>query len=165
MIIRKKPPKPHPPGTPFRHENHPRPVSRRDFLAAGYLGAQGMVIGSAWLGALLKSRNARAAGLDSDILPLLVSNQCNVPAGGGGLPYICFRRYDRTRERHEPANATLRLINTIETRSRIAQCRAGGKPIYTAVSGLHCGCAKPLPPLKGRHARTDPGTARGTEGS
>jgi hypothetical protein len=90
MIIRKKPPKPHPPGTPFRHENHPRPVSRRDFLAAGYLGAQGMVIGSAWLGALLKSRNARAAGLDSDILPLLVSNQCNVPAGGGGLPYICF---------------------------------------------------------------------------
>ncbi len=90
MIIRKKPPKPHPPGTPFRHENHPRPVSRRDFLAAGFLGAQGMVIGSAWLGALLKSRNARAAGLDSDILPLLVSNQCNVPAGGGGLPYICF---------------------------------------------------------------------------
>ena len=91
MIIRKKPPKPHAPGTPFRHENHPRPVSRRDFLAAGFLGAQGMVIGSAWLGALLKSQNARAAGgLDGDILPLLASNQCNVPAGGGGLPFICF---------------------------------------------------------------------------
>jgi hypothetical protein len=91
MIIRKKLPKPHPPGTPFRHENHPRPVSRRDFLAAGFLGAQGMVIGSAWLGALLKAQNARAAGgLDSDILPLLANSQCNVPAGGGGLPYICF---------------------------------------------------------------------------
>jgi hypothetical protein len=89
MIIRKKPPKPHPPGTPFRHENHPRPVSRRDFLAAGYLGAQGMVIGSAWLGAVLKSQNARA-GLDTDIVPLLANTQCNVPAGGGGLPYICF---------------------------------------------------------------------------
>ncbi|HEY8052191.1 MAG TPA: hypothetical protein VIE42_05240 [Steroidobacteraceae bacterium] len=93
MIIRKKPPKPHPPGTPFRHENHPRPVSRRDFLAAGYLGAQGMVIGSAWLGGLLKSQNARAAGgpgLDADILPLRANTQCNVPNGGGGLGYICF---------------------------------------------------------------------------
>ncbi len=80
MIIRKKSPRPHPPGTPFRHENHPRPVSRRDFLAAGCLGAQGMVIGSAWLGSLLKSQNARA-GLDGDIVPLLASNQCNVPAG------------------------------------------------------------------------------------
>jgi len=89
MIIRKKLPKPHPPGTPFRHENHPRPVSRRDFLAAGYLGAQGMVIGSAWLGAVLKSQSARA-GLDTDIVPLLANSQCNVPSAGGALPYICF---------------------------------------------------------------------------
>src|SRR5215469_8952226 len=95
MLIRKKPPKPNPPGTPFRHENHPRPVSRRDFLAAGFLGAQGMVIGPAWLGALLKAQNARAGGncttgLDTDICPLLAPSQCNVPSGGGGLPYICF---------------------------------------------------------------------------
>src|SRR5215469_10652675 len=86
----RKLPKPHPPGTPFRHENHPRPVSRRDFLAAGFLGAQGLVIGPAWLGALLKPQNARA-GLDPDIAPALLANtQCNVPSGGGGLPYICF---------------------------------------------------------------------------
>ncbi|HXZ59926.1 MAG TPA: hypothetical protein VEG26_07060 [Steroidobacteraceae bacterium] len=90
MLIRKRPPRPTPPGTPFRHENHPRPVTRRDFLAAGMLGAQGMVIGSAWLGALLKAQNARAAGLDADISALLAQGQCNVPSGSGSLPFIVF---------------------------------------------------------------------------
>jgi hypothetical protein len=89
MLIRKKPPKPHPPGTPFRHDNHARPVSRRDFLAAGFLGAQGMVIGPAWLGGLLKAQTAHA-GLDTDINALLAGSQCNVPSGGGALPFICF---------------------------------------------------------------------------
>ncbi|HYM43345.1 MAG TPA: hypothetical protein VET46_11330 [Steroidobacteraceae bacterium] len=89
MLIRKRPPRPTPPGTPFRHENHPRPVTRRDFLAAGFLGAQGMVIGSAWLGALLKAQTARA-GLDTDIQALLGSGQCNIPSGSGSLPFIVF---------------------------------------------------------------------------
>src|SRR5579862_8771706 len=89
MLIRKRPPRPTPPGTPFRHENHPRPVSRRDFLAAGFLGAQGMVIGSAWLGALLKAQTARA-GLDPDISALLGTGQCNIPSGSGSLPFIVF---------------------------------------------------------------------------
>jgi hypothetical protein len=90
MLIRKRPPRPTPPGTPFRHENHPRPVTRRDFLAAGFLGAQGMVIGSAWLGSLLRAQNARAGGLDADIAALLASGQCNVPSGSGSLPFIVF---------------------------------------------------------------------------
>jgi hypothetical protein len=90
MLIRKRPPKPTPPGTPFRHENHPRPVTRRDFLAAGMIGAQGMVIGSAWLGSLLKAQAARAAGLDADISALLAQGQCNVPSGSGSLPFIVF---------------------------------------------------------------------------
>jgi hypothetical protein len=90
MLIRKRPPRPTPPGTPFRHENHPRPVTRRDFLAAGMLGAQGMVIGSAWLGSLLKAQTARAGGLDADIAALLAQGQCNVPSGSGSLPFIVF---------------------------------------------------------------------------
>ncbi|HLY53666.1 MAG TPA: hypothetical protein VKQ31_11690 [Steroidobacteraceae bacterium] len=89
MLVRKRPPRPTPPGTPFRHESHPRPVTRRDFLAAGFLGAQGMVIGSAWLGALLKAQTARAA-LDSDIQALLGAGQCNIPSGSGSLPFIVF---------------------------------------------------------------------------
>ena len=90
MLIRKHPPRPNPPGTPFRHENHPRPVTRRDFLAAGFLGAQGMVVGSAWLGSLLKAQAARAGGLDADISALLAQGQCNVPSGSGSLPFIVF---------------------------------------------------------------------------
>jgi len=90
MLIRKRAPRPTPPGAPLLHENHPRPVTRRDFLAAGMLGAQGMVIGSAWLGSLLKAQAARAAGLDADIQALLGSGQCNIPSGSGSLPFIVF---------------------------------------------------------------------------
>ena len=90
MLIRKRPPRPTPAGTPFRHENHPRPVTRRDFLAAGMLGAQGVVIGSAWLGSLLKAQNARAGGLDADINALLPAGQCNIPSASGSIPFICF---------------------------------------------------------------------------
>src|SRR5579863_3966338 len=90
MLIRKRPPRPTPPGTPFRHENHARPVTRRDFLAAGMIGAQAMVIGSAWLGALLKAQAARASGLDVDIQALTAQGQCNIPTGSGSLPFIVF---------------------------------------------------------------------------
>ena len=90
MLTAKRPPRPHAPGTPLLHENHPRPVTRRDFLAAGMIGAQGMVLGSAWLGALLKAQAARAAGLDADIAALLAQGQCNVPSGSGSLPFIVF---------------------------------------------------------------------------
>jgi hypothetical protein len=89
MLIRKRPPRPTPAGAPLLHENHPRPVTRRDFLAAGMIGAQGMVVGSAWLGALLKAQTARA-GLDSDIQALLGTGQCNIPSGSGSLPFIVF---------------------------------------------------------------------------
>ena len=90
MLIRKRPPRPTPPGAPLLHENHPRPVTRRDFLAAGMLGAQGVVIGSAWLGSLLKAQAARASGLDADIQALLGTGQCNIPSGSGSLPFIVF---------------------------------------------------------------------------
>jgi hypothetical protein len=49
-----------------------------------------MVVGSAWLGALLKAQHARAAGLDPDISALLAQSQCNVPSGSGSLPFIVF---------------------------------------------------------------------------
>ncbi len=90
MLIRKRPPRPTPPGTPFRHENHPRPVTRRDFLGAGLLGSYGMVLGPAWLGGLLKAQSARAGGLDADIQALLGSGQCNIPTASGSLPFIVF---------------------------------------------------------------------------
>ncbi|HXO15122.1 MAG TPA: hypothetical protein VN835_02185 [Steroidobacteraceae bacterium] len=89
MLIRKKPPRSHALGEPLRHENHPLPVTRRDFVAAGFLSGPAMVIGPAWLGALLKASRADAA-LSPDIQALLASGQCNVPTASGSLPFICF---------------------------------------------------------------------------
>src|SRR5579883_261068 len=92
MLIRKKPPRPHAPGEPLRHENHPRPVTRRELLSAGFMGASGLIMGPAWLGSLLKSGNANAAiALDSDIQGLATDkSQCNISQGAGLIPFICF---------------------------------------------------------------------------
>src|SRR5262252_8787452 len=91
MFILKKPPRSHALGEPLRHENHSRPRTRRDFIAAGFLSGPALVMAPAWLGALLKSNRAEGAPpLDSDISPLLGQLECNVPASGIGLPFICF---------------------------------------------------------------------------
>jgi hypothetical protein len=91
FFIHKKPPRSHALGEPLRHENHPRPRTRREFLAAGFISGQAMVMAPAWLGALLKANRANAAPpLDSDISPLLAAAECNVPASGVGLPFIAF---------------------------------------------------------------------------
>src|SRR6516162_7628884 len=92
MFIYKKPPRSHALGEPLRHENHPRPRTRREFIAAGMLSGPAMVVGPAWLGALLKANRANAAAppLDPDITALLAGAECNIPASGVGLPFICF---------------------------------------------------------------------------
>jgi len=89
MFIYKKPPRSHALGEPLRHENHARPVTRRDFIAQGFLSGGAVVIGPAWLGALLKASRAGAA-LSPDINLLLPPGQCNVPTAFGALPFICF---------------------------------------------------------------------------
>src|SRR5690348_8095049 len=91
MLIRKKPPRPHAPGEPILHENHRRPVTRREMLSAGLMGASGMIMAPAWLAALLKPGKAQGAiPLSSDIQALLASDQCNVTLGAGLIPFICF---------------------------------------------------------------------------
>jgi hypothetical protein len=93
MFIHKKPPRPHALGEPLRHENHRRPRTRREFIAAGMLSGPALVMAPAWLGALLKSGRANAGPppLDPDIAALVSpATECNVPGGGVGLPFICF---------------------------------------------------------------------------
>ena len=92
MLIRKKPPRPHAPGEPILHENHKRPVTRRELLSAGLLSAPAMVMAPAWLAALLKPGVARAQAipLDGDIQSLLAQSQCDVTQGAGLIPFICF---------------------------------------------------------------------------
>lgn len=91
FFIQKKLPRAHALGEPLLHDDHPRPISRRDFLSAGLISTPGMVLAPAWLGSLLKSGKANGASLlDTDIQALLAADQCNVPTLSSGIPFICF---------------------------------------------------------------------------
>jgi hypothetical protein len=92
MLIRKKPPRPHALHEPILHPDHPRPVTRRQMLSAGLLGASGLVMAPAWLAAMFKpgTAGAQTIPLDSDIQALLAQSQCNVTQGAGLIPFICF---------------------------------------------------------------------------
>ena len=87
MIIRNKAQRARGLHEPFLHENHARPVTRRDFIGAGLLTGPAVITAPAWLGALLKSGNADAT-LASDMTGLFT--QCSISAGSGKVPFICF---------------------------------------------------------------------------
>ena len=94
MIIRKKPARPHGLHEPLRHENHPRPVTRRQLLGAGFLSGPAVVLAPAWLGALLKSPTAQAQTLDPTILSF--EKECLIQdAGSSGVaPPLAFITID-----------------------------------------------------------------------
>src|SRR6266851_9702635 len=72
---------------PLRHQDHPRPRTRREFLAQSFITGSATVIGPSLLGLLADPRIARAA-LASDISPLL--GPCGINLGAGKIPFICF---------------------------------------------------------------------------
>src|SRR5580658_1186149 len=93
MIIRKKPPRSHKLHEPIRHEgSHPRPVTRRDFLGAGFLATQATLLGSsALLGAFFNPRSvwADTTTLANDVLGL--KSACGIATNGAGkIPFIVF---------------------------------------------------------------------------
>jgi hypothetical protein len=95
FFIRKKMPRPHALGEPILHENHRKPVTRRELLGAGLTTAPAVVMAPAWLGSLLKSGNANAATLDRDIKQLVNQTaasvtQCGIASQATGIPVICF---------------------------------------------------------------------------
>ena len=71
---------------PLRHNDHPRPRTRREFLAQGFMTGAATVLGPAMLGALAP-RSAQAQ-LASDIQALLTP--CQITTGAGTIPFICF---------------------------------------------------------------------------
>jgi hypothetical protein len=75
---------------PLRHESHKRPVTRRDFLAQGFLSGAATVIMSGAMGSLLAPRRAGAQGvpLANDIR--LMKQECGILPGAGKIPFICF---------------------------------------------------------------------------
>ena len=63
----------------LRHENHRRPVSRRDFLAQGLIAGTAMVFSPSLFGLLRKSDAAFAQTME-----------CVLSGGTGKIPFVCF---------------------------------------------------------------------------
>ena len=75
---------------PLKHGSHKRPVTRRDFLAQGFITGSATVVAPSILGAMLNPRQARA-DLQPDMQFLADSATiCNIQQGAGKIPFICF---------------------------------------------------------------------------
>ena len=72
---------------PLRHQDHPRPRTRREFLAQSFITGGATVIGPSLLALLAAPRAARAT-LAGDISSLL--GPCSITTGAGKIPFICF---------------------------------------------------------------------------
>ncbi len=71
---------------PLLHADHPRPVSRRQFLSQGFLSGAAFTVGG--IAPLLNPRYASAAlSADLDALRL---DPCQITDGAGKIPFICF---------------------------------------------------------------------------
>jgi len=78
------------PDEPLRHPDHPRPVTRREFIRQGFIGGSAMVTGGSALLNLMLAQNANAA-LSQDISDLATASGCPVGFNGNGkIPFICF---------------------------------------------------------------------------
>src|SRR6185437_7587562 len=88
MIIRKKMPRGKGLHEPLLHPDHPKPVTRRQMLAAGLLGSQAYVLVPSVLAGLLAMPRKARAGLAGDIQTLV--GECGITAGAGKIPFICF---------------------------------------------------------------------------
>ena len=77
------------PDQPLLHPDHPRPVTRRDFLATGLLSGAGIVIAPTLL-SVLTSRPANA--LSQDLLNDIQTYGCSIGSvgGAGKIPFIAF---------------------------------------------------------------------------
>ncbi len=71
---------------PQLHGDHPRPVTRRQFVAQGFMTGAAYTVGAGSLGML--STNAMAA-LSGDIDDMRL-NVCRITDGAGKIPFICF---------------------------------------------------------------------------
>jgi hypothetical protein len=74
---------------PQLHGDHPRPVTRRDFVSQGFLGGSAFALGGGVMSLFSSPRDAYAA-LSADLQPLLASPCDIATVGAGKIPFIAF---------------------------------------------------------------------------
>jgi hypothetical protein len=72
---------------PLRHADHPRPTTRRQFIAQSFMTGGATVLLPSILGLLANPRTAQAQ-LATDIQSAVQA--CNISDGAGKIPFICF---------------------------------------------------------------------------
>lgn len=85
----KKPPKALGLNEPFRHPDHSKPRTRREFVAQGFLTGAATIIGPSLLGLLANPRMARGGTLLDGPTQAAVA-ACKITTGAGKIPFICF---------------------------------------------------------------------------
>ncbi|MEM8685614.1 MAG: hypothetical protein AAGF72_19545, partial [Pseudomonadota bacterium] len=74
---------------PLYHPDHPRPVTRRQFLSQGFISGTGLTLGGGFMSLFANPRQAMAE-LSPDLAGLL-QNPCQISTSGAGkIPFICF---------------------------------------------------------------------------
>lgn len=74
--------------TPLRHGDHPHPVTRRQFVAQGFLSGSAFVLGGGVMSLFANPRQAFAE-LSGDLQPMI--DTCKIATvGAGKIPFICF---------------------------------------------------------------------------
>ena len=74
---------------PLRHPDHALPVTRREFVAQGFLSGSAFAVSGGVMSLFSNPREAFAE-LSDDLIPLL-TNPCNVATEGAGkIPFIAF---------------------------------------------------------------------------
>lgn len=80
-----------PPDAPLKHPDHPRPVTRREFIRQGFMtGSATMLTGGVF--SLFANPRAARAAVAPDLNELATSIGCNLGGltGGQKVPFICF---------------------------------------------------------------------------
>ncbi len=74
---------------PQYHADHPRPVTRRQFVAQGFMSGSAMTVGGGFLSMFANPRQA-LADLSPDLAGML-QNPCQISTSGAGkIPFIAF---------------------------------------------------------------------------
>lgn len=77
--------------TPLRHADHPRPVTRREFIRQGFLKGSAFALAGGVFSLFTNPRQAMAAvSPDLTVLANGMTTPCALGASGSMIPFICF---------------------------------------------------------------------------